>query len=137
MKKEKNNSNHHVWFAPFQRSECSLTSFKHQLKTVSFQESYHIRVISCTGTLNKFLLLFILCCTEIFAFLATLYNFCGSKVRICLYVLLSSSSSSSSISCHHDRRRYKLCRHYHYHHHCYYHHHHFFPLLMFLPVIIR
>ena len=70
--KEKTNSNHHVWFAPFQRSECSLTSFKHQLKAVSFQESYHIRVISCTGNLNKFLLLFILCCTEIFALLATL-----------------------------------------------------------------
>ena len=46
MKKEnekrKNNSNHHVWFAHFQRSESSLTSFKRQLKTVSFQESYQI-----------------------------------------------------------------------------------------------
>ena len=42
MKKEKNNSNYHVWLAHFQRSECSLTSFKRQLKTVSFQESYQI-----------------------------------------------------------------------------------------------
>ena len=40
--KKKNNSNHHVWLAHFQRSECSLPSFKGQLKTVSFQESYQI-----------------------------------------------------------------------------------------------
>lgn len=41
-KKKTTASNHHAWFAHFQRSECSLTSFKRQLKTASFQESYQM-----------------------------------------------------------------------------------------------